>query len=124
MVLGKVHSPANPWQGSSLSTYGYKASSGIMAFSIGDQLDPDEAVTRDPLGNMPIAYVSDSIMTFSHPQTHSYFGIGDVVVWDTTRSGRIVKKISTRQWEIRTIDGDMLPDSNGEVVSFKNLLRR
>lgn len=119
MLLGQVHSPANPIQGSAYSTYGYQASTGIVAFSVGDlAVAADDYVTRDASGAMPTVSVSDGILTFSTPQTHSYFGIGDLVTWSTA-SAYVTKKINTREWEIRLSNGDMPSDSSGSLVSIQ-----
>lgn len=106
MFLGQVHSPANPFQGSSFSSYGLKPVGTVVAFSVGDQAGDDSYVTRDTAGSLPTFTIDNGIITFSCPQTHSYVGAGDKVSW----SGGyvyLVRKISTRQWTVRDADGSI-----------------
>ena len=117
MFLGQIHSPANPLQGSAFSTYGLKPSESIIAFSVGDQAaSPDSYITRSPAGGMPTVSISNGVLTFSHPQTHSYVGIGDVVSWGGVSDVYITKKISTRQWEVRYADGSVPDGVEGETL--------
>lgn len=109
MLLSGIHSPANPIQGSAFSTYGYKPSGNVLTLSVGDLAStPDEYVTKLPDGSMPTISISGNVLTFSHPQTHPYIGVGDYISWGALPSERVYisKKNSTRQWEIKTADGD------------------
>lgn len=111
MFLSQIHSPANPFQGSAFSTYGYKPAADVMAFSVGDAGDYS---TNMPNGDAPTVSISGGILTFSCPQTNPNMGIGDLVLtglWNVYITG----KISTRQWIVRTKNG-YIPDDKSSIM--------
>ncbi len=114
MFLGQIHSPANPFQGSAFSAYGYKPASGVIAFSIGD---PGDYSTNMPNGSAPTVSVTGGVATFSCPQTDPYMGIGDLVLTGLW-SVYIVGKISNRQWIVRNPNGD-IPSDKSEIMLIR-----
>jgi len=115
MFFGRIYSPANPIQGAAYSTYGYKPSGTIIARSVGDQVLNSTYVTRETDGSLPTFSLENGVLTFSCPQTHPYIGIGDIVHKSVGPYVYLTRKISTRQWEVSTYNGEVPYDHSGNI---------
>jgi len=126
MIAGKSYSLANPILGSAAFSDGLRAASSFATLSVGTQIDPStpyQYVRQPANGDDVTVTIKSGVITFSHPQSHPYVGIGDTVVFTDGQVATTVylnKKISTRKWEVRGGSSFGAPD---DVIEAQTLVK-
>ena len=84
---GFTHSYSNIAGRSGFSSHGIKPVYDLVTYSVGEA---GSYITKDIDNNMPTAMLKNGFLKFSIPQTHYYFGAGDVVTLNDGTSTFIV----------------------------------
>lgn len=108
---GFTHSYSNIAGRSGFSSHGIKPVYDLVTYSVGNAAAEDDSyITKDVNGNMPTAMLKNGFLRFSIPQTHYYFGAGDVVTLNdgsSTFTVIINYKITCSIWAVHDGSGKM-----------------
>jgi hypothetical protein len=123
LVNGFSHSFSNVFGRSGLSSHGIKPVYNLISFSVGIEAPTDYSyVTKDCNETSPTASIKNGALTFSIPQTHYYFGVGDVVTLNNGSSDinvYINHKTTCLEWLVHDGSGNIPDDGESlEVVRF------
>ena len=114
VAAGFTHSYSNIAGRSGISSHGIKPVYDIITFSIGIAAESDDSyITKDINNTMPKAMIKNGILKFDIPQTHPYFGVGDVVTLNDGNSNFDVvinNKLTCSIWLVHDGSG-CIPDS-------------
>ena len=99
-----INSLSNPIAGSAAFDHGTKPGPYFISFSVGIKAVNDYDYIQKDINNSDVKVsIKNGIATFSHPQAHSYIGVGDIVTCDLD-SFYLNEKISTTQWKVFKIN--------------------
>jgi hypothetical protein len=103
---------------SGIASMGLKPVATNIAYSVGTAASPaDQYVTKDKDSNTPTATIENGIMTFSHPQTHPYMGVGDKVTLADSTVVYINGKITTSEWHVLDASGSNVDSTVSTAAS-------